>query len=121
MGITVIPLLMPSRPREAVHDTALSEGKRGEYVSQLLRTSLAAQTLLSLVRVTAMATTFFRIARCPKILKLFMPGKTIMTGIPFRVEGVNMFRDYLEIVGDLAVQTRFLPPLLSREEISIRA
>jgi len=44
MGITVIPLLMPSRPREAVHDLALSEGKRGEYVSQLLRTSLAAQT-----------------------------------------------------------------------------
>ena len=44
-----------------------------------------------------------------------------MTGIPFRVEGVNMFRDYLEIVGDLAVQTHFLPPLLSREEIPIWA
>ena len=32
MGITVIPLLMPSRPREAIHDLALSEGKRGEYL-----------------------------------------------------------------------------------------
>jgi hypothetical protein len=72
MGITVIPLLMPSRPREAVHDLALSERKRGEYVSQLLRTSLAAQTLHSPVRVTAMATTFFRIARCPKILAFFI-------------------------------------------------
>ena len=44
MGITVIPPLMLSRPREAVHDLAFSEGKRGEYVSQLLRASLAAQT-----------------------------------------------------------------------------
>jgi hypothetical protein len=46
-----------------------------------------------------MATTFFRIARCSKILTLFMAwqNKTIMTGIPFWVEGVNMFRDYLEI------------------------
>jgi hypothetical protein len=44
MGITVIPPLMLSRPRETVHDLALSERKRGEYVSQLLRASLAAQT-----------------------------------------------------------------------------
>ena len=83
MGITVIPLLMPSRPREAVHDLALSEGKRGEYVSQLLRTSLAAQTLLSPVRVTVMATTFFRIARCSKILTLFMAWQNHHDWYPF--------------------------------------
>jgi hypothetical protein len=83
MGITVIPLLMPSRPREAVRDLALSEGKRGEYVSQLLRTGLAAQTLLSPVRVTAMVATFFRIARCPKILALFIAWQNHHDWYPF--------------------------------------
>ena len=63
---------MPSRPHEATYDLAISEGKRGEYVLQLLGTGLAAQTLHSPVRVTAMATTFFRIARCPKILALLI-------------------------------------------------
>ena len=74
---------MPSRPREAVHDLTLSERKRGEYVSQLLRTSLAAQTLHSPVRVTAMATTFFRIARCPKILALFIAWQNRHDWYPF--------------------------------------
>jgi hypothetical protein len=86
------------RPCEAVHDLALPEGKRGEYVSQLLRTSLAAQTFLSPVRVTVTATTFFRIARCPKILALFIAWQNHHDWYPF-LSGreVNMFRDYLEI------------------------
>ena len=65
---------MPSRPREAIHDLALSEGKRGEYVSQLLRENLAAQTLLSPVRVKAMATTFFCIAQSYTFHSLAKPS-----------------------------------------------
>ena len=75
--------LMPSRPHEATYDLAISEGKRGEYVLQLLGTGLAAQTLHSPVWVMAMATTFFCIARCPKILALLIAWQNHHDWYPF--------------------------------------